>query len=120
MQAGEYTLLGFADDIRGLLGYHPSYEFFSLFGYGGLKLFGLPPPRIYSAKFTVREGEVVYLGNLNIHYYENVTGFIRGSKCVDEVRDEWDRDSKLLQKRFPHVPSDDVTRQILSLKQGAL
>ncbi|WP_342374999.1 hypothetical protein NVS55_27265 [Myxococcus stipitatus] len=56
----------------------------------------------HGAPFTVEAGKAIYLGEVHI-----------GRACVTTVRDEWERDKKLVLERMPNLREEDLEKRLL-------
>jgi hypothetical protein len=73
----------------------------------------------FSAPFTIRKGQAVYVGSL--YAYVDVTSWGGPRPLIDQeltVTDESERDIALFTKRYPNIQKDNVTVSIPDITEG--
>ena len=107
------------EDFRGTLfalevpaGVH-RFDKWSMHNRVGTNMYPLRSPP--DLEFTVGPGEIVYLGNFHFHVsiHENWFGRLFASNPIVEIRDETERDLKLIQKLYPGLSQQGVTVKLL-------
>lgn len=67
-----------------------------------------PEAQVMPLKFTVNEGEILYLGNIHmaLTFGKNVLGAPVTTSVLPEVRRHFERDRELLLAAYPHAPPE--------------
>jgi len=88
-----------------------TYEIYQLHGNKG------PQTQMQPTRFVVRPGEILYLGNLHVHYclYKPDQRVYRGnvSAGIPSVRDKVQRDLPLLRRKFPALARSNISSAVI-------
>lgn len=76
-----------------------------------------PKKSLKLLSFTVKRGEINYIGNLHIHYAtgKNIFGFTIIGGGLVSVKAQYDRDTKSFKNRYPNLANEVVNKKLMKL-----